>query len=112
MNYVEFPSTRHLFTVMQCFCFFILSSTVEIMGNKQYLTMYARLVETPVYTQAVLLSLHATSALAAMQRAGQQSRHSIGTLAACTRAQLHAAVSGHTLTQGPEARAACLITGA
>lgn len=74
--------------------------------------MYARLVETPVYTQAVLLSLHATSALAAMQRAGQQSRHSIGTLAACTRAQLHAAVSGHTLTQGPEARAACLITGA
>lgn len=74
--------------------------------------MYARLVETPVYTQAVFLSLHTTAALTAMQRAGQQSRHSIGTLAACTGAQLHAAVSGHTLTQGPEARAACLITGA
>lgn len=74
--------------------------------------MNARLVETPVYTQTVLLSLHATSTLAAMQRARQQSRHSIGTLAACTRAQLHAAISGHTLPQGPEAWTACLITGA
>lgn len=74
--------------------------------------MYARLVETPVYTQAVLLSLHPTSALAAMQRAGQQGRHGIGTLAACTKAQLHTAVSGHALTQGSEARTAGLIAGA
>ncbi len=75
------------------------------------LTMHARLVETPVYAETVFLSLHASSALAAVQRAGQQGRDSVCTLTAGSRAEFHAAVTGDALAQGPETRAAGLITG-
>lgn len=76
------------------------------------LAMDARLVETPVYAETVFLFLHASSALAAVQRAGQQGRDSVCTLTAGSRAEFHAAVTGDALAQGPETRAAGLITGA
>ena len=77
-----------------------------------HLTVNAGLVETPVDAQAVLLLLHAPPALAAAQRAGEQGRHGVGTLAAGARAQLHAAVARHALAQRAQARAACLIARA
>lgn len=76
------------------------------------LTMNARLMQAPVDAQAVLLLLHASPALAAMQGTGQQRRHSVGTLAAGAGAQLHAAVSRHTLAQCSQAWATHLVTGA
>lgn len=76
------------------------------------LAVDARLVETPVYAETVFLSLHASSALAAVKRAGQQGRDSVCTLTAGSRAEFHAAVPGDALAQGPETRAAGLITGA
>lgn len=65
------------------------------------LAMHARLVETPVYAETVFLSLHASSALAAVQRAGQQGRDGIRALTAGSRAEFHAAVPGDALAQGP-----------
>ena len=74
--------------------------------------MQGGLVQAPVDTQAVLLPLHASFALAAVQRAGEQGRHCALTLAAGPRAQLHAAVPRHTLPQRAQARAARVIAGA
>lgn len=76
-----------------------------------FLTMYARLVQAPVYAEAVLFSLHAPSALAAMQGAGQQGGHGVCALTAGPGSEFHAAVPRHALTQRPETRAAVLVAG-
>lgn len=69
-------------------------------------------MEAPVDAQAVLLPLHAPLALAAVQGAGQESRHGVGALAAGAGAQLHAAVAGHALAQRPQTWAARLVARA
>lgn len=74
--------------------------------------MYHGLMEAPVYAQAGLLFLHTPFTLAAMQRAGQEGRHRVGALVPGAGAQLHAAVAGHTLTQGPQTWTASLIARA
>lgn len=74
--------------------------------------MYDGLVKAPVDAQAVLLLLHAPFTLAAMQGAGQQGGHSVGTLAPGAGAQLHAAIARHALTQGPQTWTAGLIARA
>lgn len=80
--------------------------------NPDRLTMDARLMQAPVDAQAVLLLLHASPALAAVQRTGEERRHGVGTLAAGAGAQLHAAVARHTLPQRSQARATRLVAGA
>lgn len=74
--------------------------------------MQHRLVQAPVDAQAVLLLLHASFTLAAVQRGGQQRRHGVLTLVPCPRPQLHAAVPSHTLPEGTQAWAAGVIAGA
>lgn len=69
-------------------------------------------MQTPVDTQAVLLLLHPSFTLAAVQRRGQQRRHGRLTLVPGPGAQLHAAVPRHTLPEGAQSRAAGVIAGA
>ena len=69
-------------------------------------------MQAPIDTEAVLLSLHASFTLAAVQRGGQQGRDCVLTLVPGPRAQLHTAVPRHTLSQRPQTRAAPIITGA
>lgn len=76
------------------------------------LTVQHRLMQTPVDTQAVLLLFHASFTLAAMQRSGQQRCHGVLTLVSRPWPQLHAAVSRHTLPEGPQAWAAGVVAGA
>ena len=92
--------------------FVLLCNFANAKCHKHQLPMSARLVETPIYTEAVLLSLHAASALAAVQGAGEQGGHSVGTLTPGPGTQLHTAVASHTLPQGSETWAAGFITGA
>ena len=75
-------------------------------------TVQHRLVQTPVDTQTVLLPLHASFTLAAVQRSGQQRRHGALALVPRPRPQLHAAVPGHTLPEGAQPRAAGVVAGA
>ncbi|MEQ2178385.1 hypothetical protein GOODEAATRI_013464 [Goodea atripinnis] len=76
------------------------------------LTMQHRLVKTPVYAQAVLLSFHPSFTLAAMQRGGQQRRHGVLTLVSRPRPQFHATISRHALPEGTQSWAAAVIAGA
>lgn len=76
------------------------------------LTVYDRLMETPVDAEAVLLLLHASLALATVQGAGEQGRHGVGALAPGPGAQLHATIARYALTQGPQTWAAGLVAGA
>ena len=74
--------------------------------------MQGGLVQAPVDAQAVLLPLHASLALASVQRAGEPGCPGALPLDAGPRAQLHAAVPRHTLPQRAQARAARVIAGA
>lgn len=74
--------------------------------------MYDGLMKAPVDAQAVLLLLHSSFTLAAVQRSGQQCRHGILALVPRPGPQLHAAVPRHTLPEGAQARAAGVVAGA
>lgn len=74
--------------------------------------MQHRLMQAPVDAQAVLLLLHPSLTLAAVQRRGQQRRHGVLALVARPGPQLHAAVAGHTLPEGAQSRAAGVVAGA
>lgn len=74
--------------------------------------MQHRLVQAPVDAQAVLLLLHASFTLAAVQRSGQQGCHGVLALVSCPGPQLHAAVPRHTLPEGAQSRAARVVAGA
>lgn len=76
------------------------------------LTVQHRLVEAPVDAQTVLLLLHASFALTAVQWRGQQGRHGVLTVVPGPGPQLHTAVSGHALPQGPQTRTAGVVAGA
>lgn len=90
----------------------LLKTKAEPLSLSLSLTMNARLMQAPIDAQAVLLLLHASPALAAVQGAGQQRGHGVGTLAAGAGAQLHAAVARHALAQRSQAWATRLVTGA
>lgn len=81
------------------------------LGTNANLTMQHRLMQTPVDTQAVLLLLHASFTLAAMQRSGQKCRHGVLTLVSRPGPQFHAAVPCHTLPEGAQSRATGVIAG-
>lgn len=80
--------------------------------SRPSLTVQHWLVQAPVDAQAVLLLLHASFTLAAVQRGGQQRRHGVLTLVSRPGPQLHAAVPRHTLPEGAQSRAAGVVAGA
>lgn len=81
-------------------------------GTDAGLTVQHRLVQAPVDAQAVLLLLHASFTLAAVQRRGQKRRHGVLTLVSRSGPQLHAAVARHTLPEGAQSWAARVVAGA
>lgn len=77
-----------------------------------HFTVQHGLMQAPVDTQAVLLLLHASFTLAAVQRSGQQCRHGVLTLVARSGPELHAPVPRHALPEGAQTWAAGVIAGA
>lgn len=69
------------------------------------------MVDAPVDAQAVLLLLHASLALAAVELAGEQGCHRAPTLALGVGAQLVGSIACDALPQGPEFGAADGVVG-
>lgn len=99
--------TNLIIPITHCTCLYH-----QILCVNAGLTVQHGLMQTPVDTQAVLLLLHASFTLAAVQRRGQQRRHGGLTLVSRPGPQLHTAVPRHTLPEGAQSRAAGVVAGA